>query len=268
MMAYRKLPFGYKMRLGSIEINEGEAALVREIFERYTAGASYRLLAERLKAQPLPYHEAGVPWDKNTVRRILSDRRYLGEKGFPALVELTLFEQAKACRPQSVEWPDETMLCVRRLGRCAHCGERLKYHGSERWSCPCCSVSGKIPYLMEQVFALLSAASDRLQVPEMSLQEPSGLAALRSELDKLLEKHPCDEEAVKALVLQIAEAEYTQIGSVEYETQRLKRLFEQAEPCKKPDAQYIKETIAAVLVNGDGGVSIRLKNGQIIERNE
>ena len=29
MMAYRKLPFGYKMRLGSIEINEGDFADAR-----------------------------------------------------------------------------------------------------------------------------------------------------------------------------------------------------------------------------------------------
>ena len=267
-MAYRKLPFGYKMQLGSIEINEGEAALVREIFERYIAGASYQQIAEELNAQPLPFRDAGVPWNKNMIGRILSDRRYLGEKGFPALVELTLFEQAEACRPQPVEWPNETVLCVRRLGRCAHCGETPKYHGSERWSCPCCSVSGKIPDLTKQVFALLPTASDRLQVPEMQPQEPFRLAALHSELDKLLKKQPCDEDTAKALVYRIATAEYDQIGSAEYETQRLKRLFETAEPCKKPDVQYIKETIAAVLVNRDGGISIRLKNGQIIERNE
>ena len=60
-MAYRKLPFGYKMRLGSIEINEGEAALVREIFERYIAGASYQQIAEELNAQPLPFRDASVP---------------------------------------------------------------------------------------------------------------------------------------------------------------------------------------------------------------
>lgn len=141
-MAYRKLPFGYEMRLGVIEINESEAALVRGIFEHYIASASYQQITEKLNTQPLPCCDAGVPWNKNMIGRILSDRRYLGEKGFPALVQLTLFEQAEACRPQPVEWPNETVLCVRRLGHCAHCGERLKYHGPERWSCPCCNQKG------------------------------------------------------------------------------------------------------------------------------
>lgn len=39
-MGYRKQPFGYRMQLGEIVIDEAEALLVQEIFKRYTAGES------------------------------------------------------------------------------------------------------------------------------------------------------------------------------------------------------------------------------------
>ena len=83
-MGNRKQPFGYKMSLGEIVIQESEAKLVQEIFHRYIAGESLNELTEALRQQDIPYDE-GRLWNKNMVARILADTRYAGEKGHPPI---------------------------------------------------------------------------------------------------------------------------------------------------------------------------------------
>ena len=55
MMAIRKLPFGYHIRDGQIQIKENEAQIVRMIFDHYTAGMSYSRLTDKLNGQDVPY---------------------------------------------------------------------------------------------------------------------------------------------------------------------------------------------------------------------
>lgn len=62
-MGNRKQPFGYKMTLGEIVIQEAEARLVQGIFRRYIAGESLNELTEALRQQDIPYDE-GRLWNK------------------------------------------------------------------------------------------------------------------------------------------------------------------------------------------------------------
>ena len=50
----------------------------------------------------------------------------------------------------------------------------------------------------------------------------------------------------------------------EYETQRMRRIFQKEEPRSELDANLIAENISAVMVDSNGNVKIRLKNDQII----
>lgn len=104
-MGNRKQPFGYRMTLGEITIQPEEAELVRFIFQGYSTGATLGELTKALCRQEIPYYE-GRTWNKNMVSRILEDSRYIGEKGYPALIEpeqlRTAAEKrtARACPPQ------------------------------------------------------------------------------------------------------------------------------------------------------------------------
>ena len=103
MMGNRKQPFGYKMSLGEIVIQESEAKLVQEIFLRYIAGESLNELTESLRQQDIPYDE-GRLWNKNMVARILADTRYTGEKGYPKLIDeeqLIAANEKRSNKPQN-----------------------------------------------------------------------------------------------------------------------------------------------------------------------
>ena len=92
-MGNRKQPFGYRMTLGEITILPEEAELVRFIFQGYSMGATLGELTKALCRQEIPYYE-GRTWNKNMVSRILEDGRYIGGKGYPALIEP---EQPEPC---------------------------------------------------------------------------------------------------------------------------------------------------------------------------
>ena len=84
MGSNRKRPFGYRMELGESVLHPAEAETVRWIYDSYLAGASYNALVDKLQERGIPY-DGDKPWNKNMAARILADRRYTGEGGFPSI---------------------------------------------------------------------------------------------------------------------------------------------------------------------------------------
>ena len=106
-MGNRKQPFGYRMTLGEITIQPEEAELVRFIFQGYSTGATLGELTKTLCRQKIPYYE-GRTWNKNMVSRILEDERYIGEKGYPALIEPEQLRAAAEKRTARARPPQKT----------------------------------------------------------------------------------------------------------------------------------------------------------------
>ena len=93
----RKLPFGYKMESGRVVIDSVEKSWVLHLFSRYDMGVSIRELTEFMNNTAVPY-DPGKPWNKNMVARILADTRYLGDSGFPVLIDAAVFLDAEEKR--------------------------------------------------------------------------------------------------------------------------------------------------------------------------
>ena len=106
-MGNRKQPFGYRMTLGEITILPEEAELVRFIFQGYSMGATLGELTKALCRQEIPYYE-GRTWNKNMVSRILEDGRYIGGKGYPALIEPEQLRVAAEKRTARARPPQKT----------------------------------------------------------------------------------------------------------------------------------------------------------------
>ena len=72
------------------------------LFSRYDMGVSIRELTEFMNNTAVPY-DPGKPWNKNMVARILADTRYLGDSGFPVLIDAAVFLDAEEKSPASTE---------------------------------------------------------------------------------------------------------------------------------------------------------------------
>lgn len=247
MMTNRKLPFGYRMEQGQAVIHPQEAEVVTAIFRQYITGASYLDIVALLEDQPVLY-DTGRPWSKSMVARILGDRRYTGEDRFPALLDEETFQRAdrKRATKQTPIRRTEAQKVLRQLS-----GQKVSKNAES------------------QVLALLNSlirAPDLIQQqPEMATSQGE-IVRLERELEAIMEKQPIDEEAAQNLIRQIAATQYAAIPDGEYETLRLRRVFSQAEPMEKLDAALLKSTVSHIQPAYGGIASLRLKNGQRIER--
>ena len=242
-MGNRKQPFGYKMALGEIVIQESEAKLVQEIFRRYIEGGSLNELTEAFRQQDIPYDE-GRLWNKNMVARILADTRYTGEKGYPKLIDEAQLIAANEKRSNKPQLPKKTeaQKVLRRL-----CGT---------------PPSERVEQSVTDLLNGLANCPDRIQ----HQRSPAPTAHSKA-LDNALEQQPIDEDNAKALILQLAAEQYAALGDEEYETNRLRRLFSAFECVAELNADLLKSTVSEVLVTRQN-VKLRLKNGQIIERSD
>lgn len=241
-MKNRRLPFGYRMEMGRLTLHTQEAEVVCWLFRQYCEGAAYSGLVDRLNQQPVPYDE-GKTWNKNMVARMLEDRRYIGENGYPAIISAEAFDAAQEIR-------DAKTTPVKRTEE----EKILRQLSGQR----------RTKRMEAQALAILNALIDspaQIQCPPHSQTDD---AALTSELDGVLAELPIDEERAKALIFQTAAAKYRAIGSGEYETRRLRRTAEQADRMDTLDAGILRSMVEAIESNQGEIVKLRLKNGQVI----
>lgn len=91
MLKNRNIPFGYCIRGGEYAVNETEAEAIRQIFDRYIGGDSLKTIAAQMT---VPYNACKPVWNKNMVSRVLENRRYLGENGYPTIISQEAFDTA------------------------------------------------------------------------------------------------------------------------------------------------------------------------------
>lgn len=244
-MGNRKQPFGYRMTLGEITIQPEEAELVRLIFQGYSTGTTLGELTKALCRQEIPYYE-GRSWNKNMVSRILEDGRYVGEKGYPALIEPEQLRAAAEKRTARARPPQKTpaQKVLRRL-----CGA---------------PPSERVEKIVTDLLNELIRCPDRIQ-PAVSQVVGTACGKTREELTSALERQPIDEDNARALLLQLAAEQYDTIGNTEYETVRLRRLLTGRKPLTELDAELLQSTVSKVRVTNKC-VTVTLKNGQVIER--
>ena len=246
-MTNRKLPFGYRMEQGKAVIHPAESEIVAVIFRQYIAGASYLDIVATLKAQPVLYDTERL-WSKSMVARILGDRRYTGEDGFPAILDEETFQRAtrKRATKQTPIRRTDAQKVLRQLS-----GQKVSKNAEN------------------QVLTLLNSlisTPDLIQQPPEPANSQAEINELERELETLLEHQPIDEEASRNLTRQIAAAQYATIPDEEYETLRLRRVLSPAEPMEELDAALLKNTVSHIQLTYGGIAHIQMKNGQLIER--
>ena len=231
--------------MGVIVRHPQEAPLVEQIFRQFLSGASYNTLVADLRSQPVPYDEGKV-WNKNMLARILEDKRYTGEGGYPVIIPAEALARAleKRSANQRPSQQTDAQKILRRL-----CGHRVTEQ-KER-----------------QVLNLLNRLAgrpERIAIPHAKESPQSNQWQLQRELDSVMAQQPIDEQTAQTLILAIAAAQYSAVGNEEYETARLQRVFAQAQPMTELDAELLQSTVSAIFSTSNGALAIRLKNNQVI----
>lgn len=245
-MGKRKLPFGYRMEMGKTALHLQEAETVQFIFQQYIDGASFRELVHALNGRGVPYI-TGKSWNKNMVARILADARYAGADGYPAVVEQSDLQKAERRRLEKQRPSQKTD--AQKVLRQLSCRTATK------------SMEHQVLDLMNS----LVGRPEKLHIQTVCA-DGDQCCELQSQLDKTMAIYPVDEELARNLILKLAAARYSMIGSLEYETERLQRIFAAAKPMETLDAELLKSTVSSIHLQENGAVCLELKNHQIISR--
>ena len=107
-----------------------------------------------------------------------------------------------------------------------------------------------------------------IEIPDTLPKGNSIVETLQSDLEDLLGMLPVDEALARQKLMETTVAMYEAIDPREYETHRLKRIFESEQVRTELDSNLLEQSVAAVTMSSMGKVRIRLKNNQIIERRE
>lgn len=95
MQKNRIIPFGYCIINGKYALNTIESETIQKIFSDYINGKSLKTIAAEMQ---MPYNSNKTAWNKNMVSRVLENKKYIGENGYPQIITEQEFEQAAQIR--------------------------------------------------------------------------------------------------------------------------------------------------------------------------
>lgn len=287
MSKHRTIPFGYHMVNGEITAKPDEVLAVLTIFSDYIAGLSLNQIAAK---QEVPYYE-GVKWNKNNVKRILENRKYLGEDGYPQLIDEAAYQSVQEkCRAKATslcEISDE-LQAIRKLTFCKECGHRLfrsgGNHRSEKWGCHNTGCNRFLFRLTDQMLtnAILTVLNTVTANPVM-LESDSGdpvytptpeIIRQEKEIHRMMDSPQIDGDRIKAEIYRLAQMRY---DACTYSDSSQKTALIQSILADKGEMQILnigimKETVARITVSHACVIEVEFINGitiqNITERSE
>lgn len=168
------------------------------------------------------YHQRTAEWNKNMVKRILENSKYLGMDPYPRIVQDEDFYAARLLRTDKNTYA----LCpaqvepVRGKVVCGVCGARMvrdtKSHGQRRWRCqgPECGQVVRIEdeALYEMVYQRLRDLVEDLELltptPTPQVEMSADARRIQNELNLALNRSAGDVEYIKMLAFAAATEQY------------------------------------------------------------
>lgn len=276
----RKIPFGYQIQKGKIQLQMQEAETVRNIFSRYLAGDSYLTIAEALTEHGPRYHEHTPEWNKHMVKRILENSKYIDGQGYPRIVSdedfLAVHHRKADCTRPASRSADIAPILNKTV--CAMCSSPMKRdtksRGKPRWQCqnPDCHqtvfigdevLSGQVARRLRE----LAQAPCLLPAPPVEQAVPGTDAVrLQNELTLALNRNCESLEYIKALVLAAAAQKYEQLPdpTPAHEFKQLLARLETDSTNADVLADLLNTAVSAVRLAPDKRVTLELTHGRFI----
>lgn len=282
-MKHRYIPFGYQMQDGVVQLHPNEALVVKRIFTAYMNGSSLITIAENLTKEKIEYFPNKYDWNRNRVKRILDDQRYLGDDTYPPIINEDIYEKVQVLKSDR-----NTQKNVDRENHasnitipvvCPECGERLqRKHNcrnteAELWKCTnaACNYKTKISdsELLLAITNMLNLIIDNPNIIEPDVSEGTSAPSLEvmrltNEISRTLEGFDFDKEQLKNRIFECAAKKYSEIKSARHISDMLKTEFASQTRSSTFNKELLERTASKIILNKDGSVSLVLKNNQII----
>lgn len=273
----RRIPFGYKMENGEIVTEPRELYAVVRIFDEYLSGKSLLDISRLMQEERIPYFAGETPdWNKNMVKRILENERYLGTEKYPQIIDNDKFRRANERKNKKANnlciVPDD-MKDIRALTVCAECGKRLFRNQNGTWTCKT-RRCGEFSYIVTDqmiISAVLNMLNSAIANPslleadgELSIYMPNGnVTRQKNEIDRLCDSADVDYERIKAEMFRLAEIKYAccSYDDVPQKTEMLKEILSEIKQLNSLDTELLKKCAAHITISHYAGIYLEMLNG-------
>lgn len=275
MTKLRTISYGYEIRNGVIAVQPEEAKNVSEIFALYLAGNTLQNISDSLVQRSVPFYMGEVRWNKNSVKRIIDNGKYIGDEAYPRIIAEDVFRKVHqmkdgkggAATPLSPLLEYFKNICV-----CGKCGTRYKrvntWGSREKWMCAdgCKSLLFVTDELLES--AILKAINNVIDNPELLDVKPQSqfvpsriVTKEENELNRLLEQPKISfSKAAKSILHNAA----LRFDCCEFDraevTETLKEEFVDMTPMLALDLQFVKRYIRKIKVYPNGRLTVVFYN--------
>jgi site-specific DNA recombinase len=282
MKKHRNIPFGYQVIDGRIAINQQEAEIVRYIFCEYLSGRSCQTIAKELSGRGILYRESADTWNGSVLKRILDNRRYVGNDGYPELVTADKFDGAAQLKAEKYTRKNITrppaVPAIKSRIFCFECGTAFNRLNDTRhptkWYCLNreCQTDFKITddLLISGILAIFNEVIADPSILDISdnntFISSLDIMRLNNEINLEMEKRELDSTRVKAMIMECAAKKYEccEDDPASFSTDKLKSEFEDRSPLTGFDAELFNRTVEAVLIEKNGMIHLRYKNSKEI----
>ena len=278
MSINRRIPFGYMMQNGIITTNPAEVLAVLTIFSEYMVGKSLNAIAQSMG---VPYSDK-VGWNKNMVKRVLENEKYLGTDTYPQLISEDVFKavnERKSAKATSLCIIPDELQEVRSLTVCKKCGKRLFRTKAELWDC---RYKNCHPFLFKLTDEMLTGAilnilntviaNPVLIEAEATVSEyipTSEILCKQAEIDRAIDNGTKTAEEIRNDILRLAELKYKHCtyNHVNQKTELLKSLIYNRDKLNTLDIGLLRSCVKRITVSHSCVIEAEFINGVII-RNE
>lgn len=281
-MKNRSIPFGYRYENGTVIEYPKESEILKMICNAYIAGQSLLEIATWLNEKAIEYMPGAVGWNKSRLTRIMEDDRYLGSKGYPAILPagtLDTIQRIKSARNTQISTDRSAdIFKFNTPVLCPKCGSEMhRRHDSrckcrQRWTCKNESCRELIILsdedLLNQITVILNTVIADPGIlnspPELAIRENTQVARLENEISRNLDTRSFDKELLRRKMLRCLSLKYQNIDHHAYTIQKMKADFEKSGPLSSFPADLVARTVQSVTLNTDGTIFLTLINNQTI----
>ena len=286
----RIIPFGYCMRNGEITVDFNESKAVARIFKEYLNGSSLQQIAKLMESEKVQYSEISDRWNKNMVKRIIENEKYLGNEKYPQIIGEKFFTQAnekRMLKATSVCVISEDLKEIRKHTYCLECGHRLSRIGgncrSAKWDCrnPDCyrfEYQLNDQMIIGSVLTVLNAAIANPNLiennGEISTYSPTAdIIRKQNEINQMIDSTQVDFDRIKSELYRLTEMKYDccTYNDDPQKTKQLMNLLENQKQLNTLDKGLFKSCVNRIWISHFCTIEVEFINGikikNITERN-
>lgn len=283
-MKNRTIPYGYTYAEGRIILHPQESEIVREVCQDYLSGQSMLWIAQGLNNRMIEYMVGVYGWNKARIKRIIEDKRYLGDEKYPAIINrethVKMCELKDKKNTQTGVDRNTSIFKLQVNIVCPLCKSKMHrrcdnvYTHKERWICTnarCKTMIVKADIdLLNDINGLLNGVvekPDRIEMPTKTEFSPSlQLERMNDEISGQFNAVSVDKQSIRNRMMNYVALKYEELDAMRCKAKKLKDIFLTAKTTDEFSKELFDRTVVRINLYVGGEVGIVLTNNQEIRR--